>query len=527
MGKPSHSASAAEVGVQVRGYLEEHGLLESFFVGPTSKGKREKATAWFQEEADARAACSLNNKSLEILGTGRLTVTLVQSVKIKIPVAVYRASKSRIDQAVECWRERHLAFHEYPDAFGRYTTLKVQGDDTKEMAHARKTLDEISNGTILRDGDNANAIWGPALGGNGSAYKTLKSIEKELHVVIVRDKSKRQLQYYGPPETLPQVVRQIKDMLDEEPSASYEIPLKPPQFSWAIQGGFKSIEQALGKSVAVFDVVSRTITIKGTQQQYETALAIMDGKTVAADTVGGRPRSHRAPSELDGDCPICFCKADAPIQTSCNHTYCLECFEDCCKAAASTSKDDFQVQCQGDEGKCPTTFTLRELRDHLSSSVFERVLQSSFEEYVQRHPDEFHYCPTPDCGYVYRCGRADAGSSSSSRPPPYTCPNCLEPICTVCHARHGEYSCAEYKDIASGGHEALAALKKKLNIKDCPKCTTPMEKTEGCNHMTCGGCRAHICWVCMAVFTASGPCYDHMNQMHGGIGLGLERFMMW
>jgi hypothetical protein len=42
---------------------------------------------------------------------------------------------------------------------------------------------------------------------------------------------------------------------------------------------------------------------------------------------------------------------------------------------------------------------------------------------------------------------------------------------------------AEYKDIALGGYKALTKLKRELNIKDCPKCTTPMEKIEGCVSM--------------------------------------------
>lgn len=225
-------------------------------------------------------------------------------------------------------------------------------------------------------------------------------------------------------------------------------------------------------------------------------------------------------SEPEEDCPICFCEADTPVQTSCKHTYCLGCFAECCKAAASTSKDEFQIKCQDNEGTCPTVFTLSEIKDHLPSSVFERVLKSSFEEYIQRQPDAFRYCPTPDCGYVYRC-------STTSNPVEYTCPNCVEALCTSCHARHGDYTCAEYKDIASGGYEALERLKRELNIKDCPKCKTLIEKTEGCNHVTCGGCRAHICWVCRADFVTSDSCYAHMNKAHGGIGLGYEHIMDW
>ncbi|RFU27734.1 hypothetical protein B7463_g8590, partial [Scytalidium lignicola] len=504
----SYRVSDAEVSVEVRSLLEDHGLLESFYLATTSKGKRVKATAWFQDEVDARSACSLNNRPLDILNKGKLTVTLLQSVKIKVFTNVYFALKSMIDEKNKTWKEQHLAFHVYTDTMQRFTTLKIEGDNTKNVANARKKLDTIVNKVVLTD-DNKQVLWDSAFSSNGTTYKKLKSIEETLHVVIIRDKSRRQLQVYGSLEKLKHVCSRIIDITREASSTSYEIDLRPNQFSWTIRGGFRNIEQALGNDIAVFNVVSKKITINGTQQQYETALALLDGKrAVEARSLSDSASSLKA-------CPICFCEAENPIQTSCKHTYCLECFEGFCKSAGSTSKEKFQIKCEGDQGTCTTVFSLSELKDHLSSSIFEVVLKSSFEEYIQRHPDAFRYCPTPDCGYIYRC------ITSPSKKAAHTCPNCFEPICTSCHAIHGDYTCAQYKD----GYEALKKLKKELNIKDCPRCTTPMEKTEVCNHMTCGGCKAHICWVCMKVFEMARPCYDHMNREHGGIGLGLEHFM--
>ena len=514
VGPVSYQASNTEVEAKVRGQLEKHGRLESFYVSPTSQGKRVKAAAWFQDEADAKSACSLNDKQIDIIGRGKLTVALLQSAKVKVSMAVYHAVKSSIDMESDACRKRHLMIRAYQEPLRRFMTLRIEGDGSKEIATARKRLDKALSGIVLIEGQHT--IWDPALNSNRNAVQKLKPIETNLRIVIIRDRTKRELRYYGPPEKLQQAVHQVVDVLRSDPSSTWETDLKPHQFSWTVRGGFKSIEQAVGKNVAILNVVSRKITITGTQQQYQTVLAIMDGKR----SIEIRPTPD-AVSALVASCPICFCGADTPIQTTCKHTYCLKCFEDCCRAAASTSKTEFQIQCQGNEGNCASVFTLRELKNHLSSAVFEAVLKSSFDEYIQRHPETFHYCPTPDCDYIYRCTTA-----SNAMIPAYICPSCLEPICRSCHARHGDYTCAEYKDIASGGYEALARLKKELNIKDCPKCSTPMEKTEGCNHMTCGGCRAHICWVCKAVFETQGPCYAHMTKEHGGNGLGLDAFML-
>jgi hypothetical protein len=53
--------------------------------------------------------------------------------------------------------------------------------------------------------------------------------------------------------------------------------------------------------------------------------------------------------------------------------------------------------------------------------------------------------------------------------------------------------------------------------KECPGCTTMVEKVDGCNHIECTveGCETHWCFVCRGVFDDE-TIYDHMDEAHGG-----------
>lgn len=46
------------------------------------------------------------------------------------------------------------------------------------------------------------------------------------------------------------------------------------------------------------------------------------------------------------------------------------------------------------------------------------------------------------------------------------------------------------------------------NTKHCPMCRSPIEKNQGCNHMTClrnkGGCGHEFCWICLESWASHG-----------------------
>ena len=179
------------------------------------------------------------------------------------------------------------------------------------------------------------------------------------------------------------------------------------------------------------------------------------------------------------------------------------------EAAPDNRGNKYTIECQGAAGSCNKTLALAELEEQLSTSALEQVFRASFKSYMSKNPQLLRYCPTPDCGIVYRV---------TTQPYSHRCNGCFGTICTACHGQHlPGTTCAEYKDLKSGGHAAFERLKKEMNMKDCPRCGITMDKIDGYNHMTCR-CGAHVCWVCLADFKTSGECYAHMNRSHGGHG---------
>lgn len=268
------------------------------------------------------------------------------------------------------------------------------------------------------------------------------------------------------------------------------------------------IQDGVSPEKVNFNITStpKRIIIVGTVGDYEVVTSIMNKK---------EPTQKTTNIPNNEDCAVCWNEAENPVKTGCHHVYCLDCFENLCMSATTQSTAS-KICCVRESGTCGKALSLPELQEHLSSTAFEELLEQSFSSYIRLNPQLLKYCPSVDCGYVYRI---------SDTPKMRTCPNCLVAVCTACQAQHGSMTCADYKDLSTGGLEAFERLKKERGIKDCPKCKTPLEKIDGCDHMICR-CGAHICWVCLRVFESSKPCYEHMNKEHNGIGLNhLQRII--
>ena len=50
------------------------------------------------------------------------------------------------------------------------------------------------------------------------------------------------------------------------------------------------------------------------------------------------------------------------------------------------------------------------------------------------------------------------------------------------------------------------------NCKKCPKCSSQIEKLDGCDHMTCTQCRHEFCWSCLANYNSIRRDGNHRHE---------------
>lgn len=272
---------------------------------------------------------------------------------------------------------------------------------------------------------------------------------------------------------------------------------------------------------------------------------------------------HPPPRPVNGGtlfCPACFEEASDPVRIGCKHVYCHGCFT---AFLASTARHGgpLPIKCFGDDGKCPQLVSMYTIDTYMQQADLQRLATKVLEMHVGRQQDELRYCPTPDCAYIYRVQekiaeppvveiskgpkskRAKANpkrmDTPSGAPNPRAeipsatiqCPGCLVKICAGCHsAAHDRRTCDAVQVEKEKNDKLFQTWLKASGAKYCPKCSIPLLKDGGCNHVRCGACRTHICWVCLKAFKDEGEkesVYEHIRREHGGSVFGDTHVVAW
>ncbi|KAK1045904.1 hypothetical protein LTR74_018062 [Friedmanniomyces endolithicus] len=246
---------------------------------PTPQGRRIRARACFEDEDHARIAIGkLNDKPQAFLNQAKLTAQLISSSKYKVRKAIYDSVKMQLDAQRALCEERHVKFRMYlGTAAERFVVLKIEGEHAEHVKAATDAVEAVLAGLVIKDSNSP--LWSPALT-NGATHPRLKQVQREHGIVLIRDKSKRQLRFFGPPAKYESVCEALVASFGVDLGASQTIPLNAQHFAWACRGGFTQVVQALGQHITSFDVASepKRIVVTGPYEHYRRALAIVQAQ---------------------------------------------------------------------------------------------------------------------------------------------------------------------------------------------------------------------------------------------------------
>ena len=241
------------------------------------------------------------------------------------------------------------------------------------------------------------------------------------------------------------------------------------------------------------------------RRQLISLLASKEGELAVRryiEEYASQPHVSVRPSDFQVECCVCLTQIECPEELFrleyCGHAYHTECV----LMQVNPNTVTLPVQCARDE--CLKQFVWRDFENiqRISDFKIESLVTASLRDYLEKNGDVARNCPTPDCRMVYL---------TTENGKPFLCSHCGVRTCTKCHAPyHDGIDCKLYKAMKQGEEEFLGWMQDDpANRKMCPKCKAAIEKTYGCNHMTCR-CGAHLCWLCLQCFNTGNECYDHL-----------------
>jgi len=183
--------------------------------------------------------------------------------------------------------------------------------------------------------------------------------------------------------------------------------------------------------------------------------------------------------DVDGGnehCMICYEPSDALYAKSCGHRFCHDCWK---SYVTHVVLEDDPLMATCPQQNCPQRI-VRDDIERISPDLLTKWDMCYLVTYL---------CTGPDCSAMaynpeQRCVAAE-------------CTKCKTVFCANCgKPPHQPARCDSWQKW--NAIFGCSSFWVKKNTKPCPMCHVPIEKDDGCNHMTCSQCRAEFCWICLA-----------------------------
>ncbi|KAL8518166.1 hypothetical protein ACS0TY_009504 [Phlomoides rotata] len=196
--------------------------------------------------------------------------------------------------------------------------------------------------------------------------------------------------------------------------------------------------------------------------------------------------------ESDNYCKICFesVENDTVLSLRCGHPFCADCWRNYLTAVINEGSGCLNLRCP--EPKCKSAAGLDIVESVSSENDRNRYYHYLYRSYVESSRNR-KWCPAPGCEYAVEFAGGECESYDVNCDCSYKfCWNCAE----ECHRPVDCQTVLNWtkKNKSEGANVTWISA----NTKPCPKCHRPIEKNNGCNHMTCGKlCGYQFCWLCL------------------------------
>ena len=129
----------------------------------------------------------------------------------------------------------------------------------------------------------------------------------------------------------------------------------------------------------------------------------------------------------------------------------------------------------------------------------------SLNHLAENNSEEVTFCPTAGCNYMCFYDKNEYHLN---------CPLCKKSYCLKCRTEwHLNKTCQEYQSekYVKENDIKFEEYVKGNNFKQCPNCKRWVEKTYGCNHITCR-CGTHFCYRCGKLMDGNHICPNFNNH---------------
>lgn len=212
------------------------------------------------------------------------------------------------------------------------------------------------------------------------------------------------------------------------------------------------------------------------------------------------------PCDADPTIECAACMGDVLSSKSralaCGHTFCNECWAEHLLVSLESGLQCLFTRCMDECTEAVPDHWFAELLDEASAKKYQRFLLYSFVE----HNQFARWCSKPGCDHAVEYPPGGMRDIEC---------RCGHVFCFACGMEpHRPAVCElvrQWNDKNTAESENVTWII--ANTKNCPSCRNPIEKNQGCNHMTCrkhaGGCGHEFCWLCL------GPWQEHGSATGG------------